>query len=168
MLKLPNVFVHHIVGTLRRRSPVVSIYDLFHSYRCIKPHHYLFCEWLYLDKQFHCLKWIFLLLQSLMYTLPTKFTNQPPYHAVSPSRILDRYMSHWYGRPRKHRYNRWNRVVIKCGNGDNRFAVSTSGLRPPSWICHFRSFEKVFRRTLLSSRSVNLIKMSHDWYETHA
>jgi len=30
--------------------------------------------------------------------------------------------------PRKHSYNRWNRVAIKCGNRDNRFAVSTSGL----------------------------------------
>jgi len=34
------------------------------------------------------------------------------------------YMSHWYGRPRKHRYSRWNRVAIKCGKGDNRFAMS--------------------------------------------
>jgi len=79
-----------------------------------------------------------------------------------------RYMSYWYGWSRKHRYICWNRVAVKCGNENNRFAISTSGLRPPSWICHFRSFEKLFRRTLLSSRSLNLIKMSHGWYETHA
>jgi len=48
------------------------------------------------------------------------------------SGVQYRYMSHWYGRSQKRRYSRWNRVVIKCGNGDNRFAVSTSGLRPPS------------------------------------
>jgi len=78
-----------------------------------------------------------------------------------------RYVSHWYGQPRKHRYSCWNRVAIKCGNGINRFAVSTSGLRPPSWIFHFRSFQKVFRRTWLTSRSLNLMKMSHGWYETH-
>jgi len=73
-----------------------------------------------------------------------------------------------YGRPRIHWYICWNRVnAIKCGNGNNRFAVSTSGLRPPSWIFHFRSFKKVFRRIGLSSRSPNLIKMSHGWYETH-
>jgi len=67
-----------------------------------------------------------------------------------------RYMSHWYVRPRKHRYICWNRVAIKCGNGNNCFAVSTSGLRPPSWIFH--SFKKVFRRTWLSLRSLNQIK----------
>jgi len=39
-----------------------------------------------------------------------------------------RYMSHWYGRPRKHRYICWNRVAITCGNWNNRFAVSTSDL----------------------------------------
>jgi len=85
-----------------------------------------------------------------------------------PSLVVQyRYMSYCYGRTRKHRYSRWNRVAIKCGNGDKSFSVSTSGLRPPSWIFHFRSFEKVFRRTWLSLRSLNLIKMSQGWYETH-
>jgi len=78
-----------------------------------------------------------------------------------------RYVSHWYGRPRKHRYSRWNRVAIMCGNGNNRLAVSPSALKPPSWIFDFLSFEKVFRRTWLSSRSFNLIKMSHGWYKIH-
>jgi len=85
-----------------------------------------------------------------------------------PSLVVQyRYMSIWYGRPQKHRYSRWNRISIMCGNGDNRYAVSTSGLRPPSWICHFLSLEKVFRRTLFSLRSLNLIKMLYDWCETH-
>jgi len=52
---------------------------------------------------------------------------------LPPSLVVRyRYMSHWYGRPRKHNFSRWNRVAITCGNGDNRFAVSSSGLRPPS------------------------------------
>jgi len=81
-----------------------------------------------------------------------------------PSLVLQYwYMSHWYGWPRKHRYSHWNRISIEYGNGYNRFAVSTSGLRPPCWICPFRSLEKVFR-TLLS---LSLIKMSHGWYETY-
>jgi len=78
-----------------------------------------------------------------------------------------RYMSHWYGRSRKHGYGCCNRVAIKCGNWNIRFAVSTSGLRPPSKILHFHSFVKVFRRTWLSSQSLNLIKISHGWYETN-
>jgi len=97
---------------------------------------------------------------------------RPPswiFHFRFPPSIVVRYryMSHWYGRSRKHRYICWNRVAMKCGNGNNRFAVSTSSFRPPSWIFHFRSFKKVFRRTWLSSRSLNLIKISHGWYETH-
>jgi len=43
-----------------------------------------------------------------------------------------RYIIYWYDRPRKYKYNCWNRVAIKCGNGNNRFAVCTSGLSPPS------------------------------------
>jgi len=78
-----------------------------------------------------------------------------------------RYMSHWYGRLRKHIYSFWNRFAIKFGNGNYRFAVSTFGLRPPSWIFHFRSLEKVFRIIWLSSRSLNLITLSHGWYGTH-
>jgi len=77
--------------------------------------------------------------------------------------VCYRYMSHWYGWPKKHRYDRLNPVAIKYGNEDNRFALFTSGSRPPSWIFHFHSFEKVFRRTWLSSGSLNLIKMSHGW-----
>jgi len=97
---------------------------------------------------------------------------RPPYwiyHFRFPPGLIVRYsyMSRWYGRPRKHSYNHWNRVGIKWGNGDNRFAVSTSGLRPPSRLFYFRSFEKVFWKSWLSSRSLNLIKMSLDWYETH-
>jgi len=43
-----------------------------------------------------------------------------------PSLVVQyKYMSNWYGRPRKHRYSRWNCISIRCGNGDNRFAVST-------------------------------------------
>jgi len=62
---------------------------------------------------------------------------RPPYwilHFRFPPGLVVRYryVSQSYGGPRKHRYSRWNRVAIKCGNGDNRFALSTSGLRPPS------------------------------------
>jgi len=41
-----------------------------------------------------------------------------------PSLVVQyRYMSHWYGRPRKLRYICWNRVAIKCGNGNNRLVI---------------------------------------------
>jgi len=84
----------------------------------------------------------------------------------SPSLVeRHRYMCHWYGWPRKHRFIRWNCVAIKFGNGDIRFVVSTSGLWPPSCNFHLRSFEKVFRRARLSLRSLNLIKISLGWYD---
>jgi len=54
-----------------------------------------------------------------------------------------------------------NAFLLSVETWDNRFTLSSSGLRPPSWICHSRLLEKVFRRTMLSLRSLNIIKISH-------